>query len=159
EQATRQGSESGHRRGCLFESRSPHPPLGAIRAGPRLRRTQGRRDAAGIARNSLVFSAAWIARTQHISWPIIDKRASVPDDAGAAAGEALVTTTTAAPAEATPAKTADGLIEVRVTAIHYAARDANLYELAPVDGKPLPPYAPGAHIDLHLPNGLIRQYS
>jgi ferredoxin-NADP reductase len=71
----------------------------------------------------------------------------------------LVNTTTAAPAEATPAKTADGLIEVRVTAIHYAARDANLYELAPLDGKPLPPYEPGAHIDLHLPNGLIRQYS
>jgi hypothetical protein len=30
---------------------------------------------------------------------------------------------------------------------------------APIDGQPLPPYEPGAHIDLHLPNGLIRQYS
>ena len=28
-----------------------------------------------------------------------------------------------------------------------------------LDGKPLPAYEPGAHIDLHLPNGLIRQYS
>src|SRR5262245_20042469 len=48
---------------------------------------------------------------------------------------------------------------MRVTAIRYAARDTNLYEFAPLDGKPLPPYQPGAHIDLHLPNGLIRQYS
>src|SRR6266446_6142730 len=44
-------------------------------------------------------------------------------------------------------------------AIRYAARDTNAYEFAPVEGKPLPPYDPGAHIDLHLPNGLIRQYS
>src|SRR6184192_4554362 len=52
-----------------------------------------------------------------------------------------------------------GLIDVRVTAIRFAARDTNLYDLAPLDAKPLPPYEPGAHIDLHLPNGLIRQYS
>ncbi|WP_230970261.1 PDR/VanB family oxidoreductase [Nitrogeniibacter aestuarii] len=31
--------------------------------------------------------------------------------------------------------------------------------LASADGEPLPPAEPGAHIDLHLPNGLIRQYS
>jgi tetrachlorobenzoquinone reductase len=83
----------------------------------------------------------------------------VPDDAGAAAGETLVNTATAAAAEAMPAKTADRLIDVRVTAIRYAAHDTNIYEFAPLDGKPLPPYEPGAHIDLHLPNGLIRQYS
>src|SRR6266478_7203734 len=64
-----------------------------------------------------------------------------------------------APVEAMPAKHADRLIDMRVTAIRYAARDTNLYEFAPLDGKPLPPYEPGAHIDLHLPNGLIRQYS
>jgi tetrachlorobenzoquinone reductase len=74
-------------------------------------------------------------------------------------GETSLTTTTAAPGEAMPANTADGLIEVRVTAIRYAARDTHLYEFAPLDGKPLPTYEPGAHIDLHLPNGLIRQYS
>ena len=61
--------------------------------------------------------------------------------------------------EATPAKASDGLIEVRVTAIRYAARDTHLYEFTRLDGKPLPAYEPGAHIDLHLPNGLIRQYS
>jgi len=31
--------------------------------------------------------------------------------------------------------------------------------LATTDGTPLPAAEPGAHIDLHLPNGLIRQYS
>lgn len=66
---------------------------------------------------------------------------------------------TAKATEATPAKASDGLIEVRVTAIRYAARDTHLYEFTRLDGKPLPAYEPGAHIDLHLPNGLIRQYS
>jgi tetrachlorobenzoquinone reductase len=65
----------------------------------------------------------------------------------------------ATPAETTPAKTNDRLIHVRVTAIRYAARDTNIYEFAPLDGQPLPPYEPGAHIDMHLPNGLIQQYS
>ncbi len=70
-------------------------------------------------------------------------------------------TVTAIPAEAAPAKTQapDGLIDVRLTAIRYAARDTNLYEFTALDGKPLPTYQPGAHIDLHLPNGLTRQYS
>lgn len=31
--------------------------------------------------------------------------------------------------------------------------------LASADGSPLPAYAPGAHIDLHLAPGLVRQYS
>jgi ferredoxin-NADP reductase len=52
-----------------------------------------------------------------------------------------------------------GLIEVRVTAIDDAARDTKLYTLARVDGGKLPGYAPGAHIDLHLPNGMVRQFS
>lgn len=32
-------------------------------------------------------------------------------------------------------------------------------ELASADGRPLPAFEPGAHIDVHLANGLIRQYS
>jgi hypothetical protein len=44
---------------------------------------------------------------------------------------------------------------VRLTAIRYA----NMYEFTALDGESLPGYAPGAHIDLHLPNALIRQYS
>ncbi len=58
-----------------------------------------------------------------------------------------------------PAQTAEELIEVRLTAIRYAARDTNIYEFTRSDGKPFPPYEPGAHIDLHLPNGIVRQYS
>jgi ferredoxin-NADP reductase len=78
----------------------------------------------------------------------------------------LVSTLTAAQAATKPAASqdpaahrAEGLIEVRLTAIRYAARDTNMFELMRADEKPLPPYEPGAHIDLHLPNGLIRQYS
>jgi ferredoxin-NADP reductase len=55
--------------------------------------------------------------------------------------------------------TSDPLIEVRLTAIRHAARDINLYEFQRPDGTPLPPCAAGAHIDLHLPNGLTRNYS
>jgi ferredoxin-NADP reductase len=51
------------------------------------------------------------------------------------------------------------LIEVRLTAIHYAARDTNLFEFRRIDGAPLPPYEPGAHIDVHLPSGHSRSYS
>lgn len=32
-------------------------------------------------------------------------------------------------------------------------------ELRPLNGTPLPDWEPGAHLDLHLPEGLIRQYS
>ena len=52
-----------------------------------------------------------------------------------------------------------GLIDVRLTAIRYAARDTNLYEFRPLDGQPLPSTDPGAHIDIHLPNKMMRQYS
>ena len=52
-----------------------------------------------------------------------------------------------------------GLIEARLTAIQDVARDTKLYTFACVDGGKLPAYAPGAHIDLHLPNGLVRQFS
>jgi len=54
---------------------------------------------------------------------------------------------------------AEFLIDVRLTAIRYAARDTHVYELSSADGKPLPAYQPGAHIDVHLPNGIVRQYS
>ncbi len=51
------------------------------------------------------------------------------------------------------------LIDVQVRAIRSAAEGTNLYEFACHDGAPLPAAEPGAHIDLHLPNGLTRQYS
>jgi ferredoxin-NADP reductase len=64
--------------------------------------------------------------------------------------------TAAAPADSVAA---GALIEIRVTAIRYAATGIHLFELESLDGTALPSYRPGAHIDLHLPNGLVRQYS
>ncbi len=51
------------------------------------------------------------------------------------------------------------MIEVVVSQRCSEAQDICSFELAAVDGSPLPPFEPGAHIDVHLPNGLIRQYS
>ena len=51
------------------------------------------------------------------------------------------------------------LLPVRLDAIRYAAADTCLYELADPAGGALPPYEPGAHIDLHMPGGIVRQYS
>lgn len=48
---------------------------------------------------------------------------------------------------------------VRVRAIRAVATDINSYELVPADGRPLPPFSAGAHIDVQVPNGMTRQYS
>lgn len=50
-------------------------------------------------------------------------------------------------------------VAMRLTAITYAAEQVNLYELRPVSGEPVPDFTAGAHVDLHLPNGFVRQYS
>ena len=50
-------------------------------------------------------------------------------------------------------------IKMRLTAVHYAAETINLYEFAGLENQVLPTAEPGAHIGLHLPNGLLRQYS
>jgi tetrachlorobenzoquinone reductase len=52
-----------------------------------------------------------------------------------------------------------GLIDARLTKVEDVARDTKLYTFARADGGKLPPCSPGAHIDLHLPNGLVRQFS
>lgn len=51
------------------------------------------------------------------------------------------------------------MMEVQVVARHNEALDICSYELTSVDGQPLPAFTAGAHIDVHLPGGLIRQYS
>jgi tetrachlorobenzoquinone reductase len=51
------------------------------------------------------------------------------------------------------------LIDVRLTEITVAARDTKLCTFSRPDGVRLPAYKPGAHVDLHLPNGLVRQFS
>jgi len=53
----------------------------------------------------------------------------------------------------------NALLILRLVAIRYAAADTHLYEFADPEGRPLPAYGPGAHIDVHLPGGLMRQYS
>ena len=51
------------------------------------------------------------------------------------------------------------MIDVIVTAIEQQAQDILSFDLAREDGQPLPAFSAGAHIDVHLPDGLIRQYS
>nr|WP_313408105.1 PDR/VanB family oxidoreductase [Pseudomonas sp.] len=51
------------------------------------------------------------------------------------------------------------MIEVIIRAMRLEAEGILGLELVAADGAPLPPFEAGAHIDLHLPNGLTRQYS
>jgi ferredoxin-NADP reductase len=51
-------------------------------------------------------------------------------------------------------------VMVNVSAFGRLSRTVVGIKLAPVDAtQSLPAYEPGAHIDVHLPNGLVRQYS
>ena len=50
-------------------------------------------------------------------------------------------------------------ITVKVVRKAQEAEEIVSLELASVDGKPLPAFSAGAHIDLHIRDGLIRQYS
>ena len=51
------------------------------------------------------------------------------------------------------------LIEVRVTRKIVEAEGIASFELVRPDGGPLPAFEPGAHLDIHVPGGLLRQYS
>lgn len=51
------------------------------------------------------------------------------------------------------------MIEVIIRAMRLEAEGVLGLELVAADGASLPPFEAGAHIDLYLPNGLIRQYS
>lgn len=50
-------------------------------------------------------------------------------------------------------------IRVRVARKAREAEGICSYELVREDGAPLPPFEAGAHIDVHLPGNLVRQYS
>jgi len=54
---------------------------------------------------------------------------------------------------------ADELLQVRVDRKVPEARDIFRFELVDPDGKPLPAFTAGAHVDVHMGNGLMRQYS
>jgi vanillate O-demethylase ferredoxin subunit len=57
------------------------------------------------------------------------------------------------------AKAAAPTIGVRVRHLDPAALDVRVLTLAFADSSPLPRFTPGAHIDVHLPFGIVRQYS
>ena len=66
---------------------------------------------------------------------------------------------TTSPSTGATATAAHSLIDARLVKIEDVARDTKLYTFARIEGGALPAYKPGAHIDLHLPNGLVRQFS
>lgn len=51
------------------------------------------------------------------------------------------------------------LLTVRIAAKESAARDICALTLVAADGGALPAFTAGAHLDVHLPGGLVRQYS
>lgn len=53
------------------------------------------------------------------------------------------------------------MLQVRVTRKTMDARDIATIELASTDevGQPLPAFSAGSHVDVQLPNGMVRQYS
>jgi tetrachlorobenzoquinone reductase len=54
---------------------------------------------------------------------------------------------------------AEGLMQLRVRRISYEAEGINSYELVAPAGGDLAAFTAGSHVDLHLPNGMIRSYS
>lgn len=50
-------------------------------------------------------------------------------------------------------------LRVRVARRQASGQDIALFTLVSADGAPLPAFDAGAHIDVHLPGGLVRQYS
>jgi tetrachlorobenzoquinone reductase len=68
--------------------------------------------------------------------------------------EMTTRTSSSAPSVAAPAS-----LQVRVRAMRWEASGVMSLELSAVDGALLPPFEPGAHVDLRLPDGTLRQYS
>ena len=53
----------------------------------------------------------------------------------------------------------EGMMPLVVSEIVRETPSIVSVRLAAPDGSPLPPWVPGSHIDVVLPNGLTRQYS
>ncbi|WP_048438964.1 PDR/VanB family oxidoreductase [Caenimonas sp. SL110] len=51
------------------------------------------------------------------------------------------------------------LLRLRVQAIRWQAEAIHAFDLVDPDGAELPPATAGAHVDVHLPDGLVRSYS
>ncbi|MDB5818539.1 MAG: ferredoxin [Rhizobacter sp.] len=54
---------------------------------------------------------------------------------------------------------ASAMLSVRVAARKVEALDIASFELVEAQGKPLPSFSAGSHVDVELPGGLVRQYS
>ncbi len=65
----------------------------------------------------------------------------------------------AEPAAPVQAIGTDGLLSLRIRQIRYEAHNINSYELSCPQGGELPAFEAGAHIDVHIQPGLVRQYS
>ncbi|MBC7456228.1 MAG: oxidoreductase [Massilia sp.] len=52
-----------------------------------------------------------------------------------------------------------GRLSLLVRQIRFEAAAINSYELVDPAGADLPPFTAGAHLDVHLPDGVVRQYS
>jgi vanillate O-demethylase ferredoxin subunit len=50
-------------------------------------------------------------------------------------------------------------MQLQVRRVTHEASDIKSFELANADGSCLPPFAPGSHIDVHVGDGIVRQYS
>ncbi|WP_353506441.1 PDR/VanB family oxidoreductase [Variovorax sp. J31P207] len=55
--------------------------------------------------------------------------------------------------------TQDATLQARIRSVSYACEDVLLFDLRAPDGRPLPPFTAGAHVDVQLPGGLNRSYS
>lgn len=51
------------------------------------------------------------------------------------------------------------VIHSRIESVSQVADAIRVFRIVAADGSWLPPWEPGAHIDAHLPSGLVRQYS
>lgn len=60
---------------------------------------------------------------------------------------------------ARPQLPAQSNIEVLLHSITHLAENISSFEFVAPEGKALPAFSAGSHIDVHLPNGVIRQYS
>ena len=58
-----------------------------------------------------------------------------------------------------PAAQAEDRMTLRLRRMGWESPGVLSLELTDPDGGLLPPFGPGAHVDLHLPDGMVRQYS
>ncbi|MGH8235553.1 MAG: PDR/VanB family oxidoreductase [Steroidobacteraceae bacterium] len=53
----------------------------------------------------------------------------------------------------------DILMQLRIARAWYAAQEIRSFELVKQDGSKLPPFTPGSHVKVRVPNGELRKYS